>query len=402
MKKVLVASAALLLAGTAHAGVNLSGDARVSYVGMRDYQRVVSDTESDINGYDDYFESRIAINFDGKNEKGAGVKARLYFDNQGFNDPAPWNGYKADSVTVDYAYVLVPLREDFTIKAGRVDGDYSKFFSWYTRTTRLLGIYKKGGLTLVPLVGVKSEFNNNSIDAWNDNDFMEYGLVGTLKMQNGWTLKGYARYDDDQREWTTAGLDEEGNQLLKAHGDRSGFLGDIFLNNEGSNCDFGFAAEIAFKEAGVQGSTDDGVGGYIQLSKPMNAFTPAIIAGMTTNGFVADNDFGFLLFGGNRFITVMDVGNSDGDLWFAGFVANYAVSEKFTLTGNLAYADFDNNKAGGIADAIEISAAAQYELTSGASLTYSAGYLSPSYDGGNAGVMEDAYFGHMLQLEFEF
>ncbi|MCI5144762.1 MAG: hypothetical protein D3923_04370, partial [Candidatus Electrothrix sp. AR3] len=76
MKKVLVAGAALMLAGSANAGVNISGDARVTYVGMGDYHRNADSTD----GYDDYFESRVGLNFEAKKEGGALVKARLYFD----------------------------------------------------------------------------------------------------------------------------------------------------------------------------------------------------------------------------------------------------------------------------------------------------------------------------------
>ncbi|MCW5207406.1 hypothetical protein VU11_01800 [Desulfobulbus sp. US2] len=104
MKKVLVAGAALMLAGSMVSavsagnpgetpeeitGVSIGGDARVTYVGRTDYERKA---EKDIaNGYSDYFESRVGVNFDATAKGGASVHARLYFDDQGYNDDVIWD-----------------------------------------------------------------------------------------------------------------------------------------------------------------------------------------------------------------------------------------------------------------------------------------------------------------------
>lgn len=416
MKKVLVAGTALMLAGSfvaeAQAEVNLSGDARATYVGKQDYERKAS-----ANGYDDYFESRVGVNFDAKTPaNGVSAKARLYFDDYGFEDDAPWNGQESTAVSVDYAYLTAPLG-DWTIKAGRVNPDYSKFFSWNIRPTRLIANYKQGNVDITPFVGVRAEASTED-DVWNDNDYMEYGLVAGVKLQNAWNLKGYVRYDDDKREWDQAtadvsvtGVDADGNtgtlQFFDVptnptpHNDRSGVIADVFLNNDGAGCDFGFHAELAYKAADVQGTEDDGLGGYVQLSKKMSdRFTPAVLAGMTKDGYVADNDFGFVMVGGDTSTQVMPVGKG-GDLLFGAFVANYVVSDSLTLTGNLLYADFDNDAAGTLDSAIEVSGIAAYALNDSASLTYKAGYLTPSLTSGS-GVDEDAYFAHLVRLNIAF
>jgi len=424
MKKVLVAGAALMLAGAtvAEAGVNLSGDARATYVGKQDYQRV----KDSADGYHDYFESRIGLNIDGKTSKdGMFVKARIYFDKYGFEDDAPWNGTERNDVSVDYAYMQIPLGPNWAIKAGRVNPDFSKFYSWNIRPTRVYAMYQNGDFAFKPFLGVKQEETGTDLDSWNDNDFMEYGFVASLKLMTGWTLKAYGRYDDDQREWDqkqisemaipagalgnpnamTVGLPSGFQVPLKgevvSHKDKSGFTGDLLLTNDGAGCPIGFTAELAYKAADLQGTEDDGIGSYIMLHKKMTErFTPAVLVGMTKDGYVADNDFGFVMVGGDTSSQVMRVGDG-GDLLFGAFVANYAASSRLTLTGNLLYADFDNDDPGTLDNAIEVSGVASYALSDEASLTYKAGYLTPSVNGGS-GVAEDAYFGHLLRLNIAF
>lgn len=400
MKKVLVAGTALMLAGTvaaqAEAGVNLSGDARVTYIGKQDYKRAADSA----NGYDDFFESRVGVNFDAAAPaQGVSAKARLYFDGYGFEDDAPWNGEERTEVSVDYAYLVAPLG-DWTIKAGRVNLDYSKFFSWNIRPTRLLATYKHGDMSITPFVGVKKE-GSTSVDAWDDNDFMEYGLVVKTKLQNAWNLAGYVRYDEDQREKMN-GIDiETGEPALLDNNDRSGAIADVFLNNDGAGCDFGFHAELGYKAADVQGTEDDGMGGYVMLSKQVSPqFTPALLAGMTKDGFVADNDFGFVMVGGELSTQVMKVGDG-GDLLFGALVANYKASDRLILTGNLLYADFDNDAPETLDSAVEVSGIIDYALNESASLSYKAGYLTPSLTSGG-GVAEDAYFAHLLRLNVNF
>ncbi|CAK8714756.1 Porin [Candidatus Electronema halotolerans] len=415
MKKVLVAGAALMLAGAtaADAGVNLSGDARATYVGKQDYQRNIDQDSAD--GYHDYIESRIGLNIDGKTSKeGMFVKARVYFDGYGFEDDAPWNGTENQQVTVDYAYMQIPLGPNWAIKAGRVNPDFSKFYSWNIRPTRVYAMYQNGNFAFKPFLGVKQEETSTDTDNWDDNDFMEYGFVASLKLLTGWTVKAYGRYDDDQREWdksadevyrvtgdVASGFKVTESYPTTSHKDKSGFTGDLVLTNDGAACPIGFTAELAYKAADLQGTEDDGIGSYVMLSKRMtDRFTPAILAGMTKDGYVADNDFGFVMVGGDTSSQVMRVGDG-GDLLFGAFVANYAASERLTLTGNLLYADFDNDEAGAFDNAIEVSGVASYALSDSASLTYKAGYLAPSViDGG--GVAEDAYFGHLLRLNLAF
>jgi hypothetical protein len=419
MKKVFVAGAALMLAGSVASaasagnpgeapdktGVSISGDARVTYVGMTDYDRNVENGTA--NGYSDYFESRVGLNFDAIAKGGASVHGRLYFDDYGYNDDAVWNG-SGDAqigVSMDYAYFKLPLSDTMTLRAGRIPLEFTKFYSWDIRPTRVQLIYKAGNLKLVPFVGVVSE-DSTDLDNWNDNDFMQYGIVPVVKLNDDWTVKAFFRYNDDTREWATDPTIETVEGLEVAvpatpHKDRSGFDGTVNLTGTVGN--IGLTAELAYKAADFQGKEDDGIGGYVQAAFSMPALTPIIIAGMTQDGFMADRNFGFVMVGGNECTTVVDVGNSDGDLMFGALVLLHNISDRFSAQGNLLYASYDyDNDAGKIDSAIEVSGILSYALSESTNFDYKLGYLAPTYNDGAPGVLEDAYIGHSMQLNVAF
>jgi hypothetical protein len=419
MKKVFVAGAALMLAGSVASaasagnpgeapdktGVSISGDARVTYVGMTDYDRNVENGTA--NGYSDYFESRVGLNFDAIAKGGASVHGRLYFDDYGYNDDAVWNG-SGDAqigVSMDYAYFKLPLSDTMTLRAGRIPLEFTKFYSWDIRPTRVQLIYKAGNLKLVPFVGVVSE-DSTDLDNWNDNDFMQYGIVPVVKLNDDWTVKAFFRYNDDTREWATDPTIETVEGLEVAvpatpHKDRSGFDGTVNLTGTVGN--IGLTAELAYKAADFQGKEDDGIGGYVQAAFSMPALTPIIIAGMTQDGFMADRNFGFVMVGGNQSTTVVDVGNSDGDLMFGALVLLHNISDRFSAQGNLLYASYDyDNDAGKIDSAIEVSGILSYALSESTNFDYKLGYLAPTYNDGAPGVLEDAYIGHSMQLNVAF
>ncbi len=421
MKKVLVVGAALMLAGSMVSaasagnpgnapdettGVSISGDARVTYVGMTDYTRDSSDDTA--NGYEDYFESRVGLNFDAKATGGSFVKARLYFDDNEYYDDAKWDGYHSMNVTMDYAYLGVPLTDNLSVVAGQMPANFSKFFAWDLRVDRLKLVYKSGGLKLVPFVQVADEFTDNALDELDDNDKMAYGLILVSKLNEAWTLKGIGVYFDDAREWqsvTTTQENEDGSTVdvtsLAQRGDHSGFIGSLFLKGAVNNV--GLEGEISYKAADVLGKEDDGLGGYVQAAFSMPGFTPVVVAGMTQNGLMAHKKFGFVMVGGDESTTVVNVGNSDGDLMFGALVLMHDISDRFNVQGNLLYASYDyDDEAGKIDSAIEVSGVMSYALSESTSLEYKLGYLAPTYNDGAAEVMEDAYIGQLARLNVEF
>jgi len=428
MKKVFVAGAALMLAGSVasaasagnpgeapdETGISISGDARFTYVGMSDYQRKWDTNNKGqiigsgtANGYSDYFDSRVGLNFDAVAKGGTAVHARLYFDDAGFNDDVIWNG-NGDAqlgVSTDYAYLQVPLSDTLSVKAGRLPLNFTPFYAGEIRATRMQVIYNSGNFKLVPWIGVAKE-SGTAIDDWNDNDFMQYGLIPVLKLNDAWTVKGYFRYNDDAREWATDPTTKTENGVEVAvpatpNKDRSGFDGTVNLTGTMGNV--GLTAQVAYAAADYQGTEDDGIGGYVQAAFTMPALTPIVIAGMTQDGFMAFRDFGFVMVGGNESTTVVNVGNKDGDLMFGALVLLHNISDRFSAQGNLLYASYDyDNDAGKIDSAIEVSGVLSYALSEGTSLEYKLGYLAPTYNDGAPGVLEDAYVGHVMRMNVEF
>jgi len=424
MKKVLVAGAALMLAGSMVSaasagnpgetpdettGVSISGDARITYVGMTDYKRNTSDDTA--NGYSDYFESRIGLNFDATAKGGASVHARLYFDDAGYNDDVMWNG-SGDAqigVSMDYAYFKVPLSDTLTLRAGRIPLKFTKFYSWDIRPTRVQLIHKSGNLTLIPFLGVVSE-DSTDLDNWDDNDFMQYGIIPILKINDDWTIKSFLRYNSDTREWASdpsvATVDGvEVTTPATPYNDRSGFDGNVNLTGTLGNV--GLTAELVYKSADFQMTEEDGIGGYVQAAfTSVPGITPVVVAGMTQDGFMAWRDFGFVMVGGNESTTVVDVGNKDGDLMFGALVLMHDISDRFSATGNLLYAsyDYDNDSvaAGKLDSAIEVSGVLNYALSESTSLEYKLGYLAPTFNDGAAEVLEDAYIGQVVRMNVEF
>jgi len=447
MKKVLVAGAALLIAGSmvsaASAEVNLSGDARARYIGNSDRNRVYTALpngtyQESKDGYQDEFDSRIRVKFDAKSPGGAFMKARLRFDDYDYWDGQGWSASrdvvrhnKTGGVWTDYALIGVPIGPT-VLSAGRMEASFSKFFSWDGRATRVKLDWKFDNFRLIPLIDVMDE-NTNAIDNWDDNDMMGYGLVGVAKINDDWSVKAYARYHDDQREYDSVSVtipvsvssaDQQFyterdtppsvtlEEIRPGHYDRSGFLGSI--DAQGKVAMVGLHGGIAYKEAAVLSANpnaDDGWGWYLEGSLDMGAFSPALVIGGTYDGYQTDPDFGFIMIGADEPITVVTtIGGPASDSIFAALTSTYTLSDRLKFAGNLVYYDIDVNSTEatpdvrGLVDAWEISGSATYVLVDGADLTYKLGYLSPSYDGrlNSAGISDDGYFGNYLRLSVKF
>ena len=407
MKKVLVAGAALMLAGAmvtaASAEVNLSGDARVRYIGMNS-ARWSADLQ-DQSGYQDTWNSRVRIKINAKSKGGAYAKARLRLDD------IAWNGQSdaelantSTNTWVDYGYLGIPIG-DVNLEGGQMRSSYTKFFDWDKEVTRFKADYKGGAVRVIGLYDLKQEGLLNTADntSWDDdNDISAWGLIVSFSPNDDMTVQGYARYEDDQRD---------------VQNDASGFLGS--LDFDGKFGMIGVEAAIAYKSADVQQQyggngfiDDDGLGMYAQVSFDLGNFTPAVQAGLTQNGYVADNDFGFIMIGAAEPITVTDVGVEGGDTYWGAFTTGFQVSEQLKMSGNLVYYDIDLNDAAladsddvrGVMDMWELSGSITYTVSEGADITYKLGYLDPSYDGrlNAAGISEDGIFGHYLRLAVKF
>jgi hypothetical protein len=414
MKKVLVAGAALMLAGSmvsaASAEVNLSGDARVRYIGMTNAE--FSDDLREQSGYQDKFNSRVRIKINATAKGGAYAKARLRLDDLNWNGQSDHElASDSKNAWVDYGYLGIPMGP-VTVEGGQMRSGYSEFFDMDNEVTRIKLDYKAGGIRVIGLYDIKSEKAADHRDEWDDNDVTGWGLIASFDINDEWLVKGYARYEDNQRDYNAAGgsIGDE---------DSSGFLGSIYA--QGKVAVVEIETELAYMSSDVQQQystggrfiDDDGLGGYLQVSLDMGAFTPGCQVGFTQNGYQADIDFGFIMIGADEPITAIEtLGTYGGDTYWAALTTGFQVSEELRLAGNLVYYDIDLNDAvledaddiRGAMDAWEISGSATYTVSEGADITYKIGYLDQSYDGriNAAGVSEDGIFGHYLRLAVKF
>lgn len=392
MKKLIVAAAGLMLAGTmvntaaADPGVSFTGDGRVRSFYLQDYDFTDSD-ESNWN-------SRVRLKIKAESKGGAYAVARIRMADGVWDGTKITRGNTFNNLYTDYAYVGTPMGP-VAVEGGlmpfnvttwsvwdiRVDGLNIKY---KTDTTTLVGFYHKVDefdeaqigefISYNPDGTIKSKvaFNNDLV---NDDDVDRYGVLLDQKFDGGWGLVAAVWAQNDDQSTT----DKDG---FAAAAEVTGTAGTV-----------GLLGDIAWYQGDLLGLEDDPFGVYGQVAAPLGAVTLAAGLGYTMDGFVADGDFG-------PFIMLSDVSNiatgigigTGGDTLFGALVPSMKVSEELTLTGVIAYADIDNDA---LDSAFEVSGSAAYAVTDGATLTAEAGYLD--IDG-----FEEPAVGAGLILDVEF
>jgi hypothetical protein len=380
MKKVLVAGAALMMAGAmvvpaAVAEVNLSGDARVRYVGESGYGVVGDD-------YRDEFNSRVRLKIEGVAKGGAFAKARLILAD------GTWDG--SDSLTgtdeVDYAYIGLPLGA-VTVYGGMVDSglaDFSDFFYNGGGETRMQVNYEGEGFDFTAFYQIDGEG-----DATDDNSSL--GVVLGFSPADNMNVSTILWYFMDDAV-VDADTPDAADGLAAS------------VRFEGEMDTLALEAELSYREEGVTGQNawDDGMGGYVGAVYEMGAWTPGMHIGFTSDGYAPVVDYGFFMIGGDTPITGLSFGGSENSYWGA-LTTDYAVSEKITLTGNLVYLDMEgidytSTTPGTDGDAFEISGGIDYAVSEGARLRYRLGYLAIDEDN----VEDIDAVGHFAELSIKF
>ncbi len=397
MKKILVAGAALLLVGgmvgSAMAEVNLSGDARVRWMVKDSYD--FGNTDQDTTNY---FDSRVRVKVEAKAKGGAWAKARIRMNDFRWDGQGYGMVDEKKNIWVDYAYIGVPVGPT-TLIGGEVVWDVTKFFQWDVRPTVAALNYKNDVVNIFGLAIVE-DADSNAMDNLKDNNMRAYGIYAKANVSADWSVLFYGLYNSDQRDYN--------DDLTLRTGDDSGALGTV--NVTGNVAGLGIVGEVSYMNSDVQGTENDGLGGYAEVSYAMGALTPALNIGFTKDSFTADGDFGWLMIGDIQPVAVIkNVGGYGMDwVWVAGTV-DYAVSENLKLTGNLVWASIDSNDDAiadidRLADLLEISGEAVYTVSEGATLQTAVGYLQPSYDGraDAAGVQDDGAFGFMASMNIKF
>jgi hypothetical protein len=427
MKKILVASTALLLvAGAAatsaiaaedQAGVKISGDARARLVFKGSYDFGNTDA-SDVT----FMDSRVRITVKGTAAGGAYAVGRIrLMDNKGEdNDTDSASGVvDPGNVWIDKAYIGVPFSDAFTIEAGKYRVSYGTgFFYDDINLAGFRGIVKVGNVEINPFVEWMAEGQNSkiSIDKLKDNDSVRMGANITAKINENWKVGLLAGYQTDNRA-ENFNIDVDGVDTNYTVEKSDGAFADVYFS--GKQNAFGINGEFVYTESGLNGMTyqsddhhytgtdgigseDDGWGGYIMPTYTIDALTLGLNMGFTGGGFLADLNAGFILIGGDDPITIINVGDAGDWLW-AGFVAKYAISDSLNLTGNIVYASINADGTKGkssISDAMEISGALQYTISKGADFYWYAGCFIPSFD--DPAYSDDPAFGSYGKLEVKF
>ena len=384
MKKVIAVAAGLMLTGalvtTASAAVSFSGDARVRGYLQNDYDfgrtvPVVEGTEfprTRTNETQNLINSRYRVKIDADAKGGSYVRSRIKIGD-GTHGAVP---NTKTAVSTDYAYIGVPMGP-ITVEGGRMPAHITLFFVNDDRHDMVVAKWQNDMTDAQFWYRTVFESGDNL----DDNDIMGYYGLLRQKFAGDWGMTLAGAYIDDQ-----------------SVDDLSGFTGTIHAGGPAGPVTL--AAEFAYQNSDLTLlSNDDGYGGYIEAGMDFGATSVTLNGGWAQDGFAANGDFGWIMLGGGSSITpgpTSNFGEFDGAIsdttWFGGKVG-FKASEALTLTGILAYAQFDEQ-----GDGFEISGKAAYGISDGAKITWDIGYLSWSSDT----VNEESPFGTALTLEVAF
>ncbi len=362
MKKVIAAAAGLMLVGTmvgsASAAVSFGGDARARYYYQQNYDfgSVTQDEETGVvtrdREQDNKWQSRLRIQARAEAAGGAYAVGRALYGN------GTWDGGSSGTADIDAdkAYIGVPMGPTI-LEAGRVPMDLLNNTKFLFEDVTVDGIKwwwnlnDNNQLGLLYTVNYEAVQNGDFVD---DNDIVQYGGFWQGGFAGGFAVRIAGLYADDQ-----VNVDPD---------DTTGFYGGIEFT--------GPAGPVALKGAFAgddRGEGDTGYGGFIQGGMNFGGTGVALNAGFTSDGFVADGDFGFIMVGGGYSITPYTVGSSGTDNWWIGVPITFAVSEMLSLGANLVYIDMDT-----FGDGFEISGTAKYLISDGANFQFDIGYLGYS------------------------
>ena len=402
------------------------------------------------------------------------------------SDISEINALRQNNLWADLAYFGIPFTKEITMEAGKYRSTYgpvgpaNNFFYDDVNLTGAKGIVKIGDIEVNPFFEYVREGNNlttsgssdnNTITATNDqlrdHDAIRMGAHGKVKINKAWTAGGMLGYQTDQRD--EAAINTVGNTVaatayaaayqrdIYPNGitKNEGVFGTVYVN--GKVDQFGLVGELSYTAAKLNGfnnwqednnnnpsytyagvtstvptasytnidmigSKNDGFGGYVFPNYTMDKLNIGLNLGFTSNGFMPDRAFGFVMLGAtdNSVITAKQIGQ-DGNWFWIGLVPSYQISDSLKLTGNLVYANIGSNwsetndgpgfvksiNQRSLTSAWELSAVMQYTISKGANVFFAAGYLDPSLKYVNetaaaTSMKDDATLGAYTRFELAF
>lgn len=398
-KKVLVAGAALMLSGAlvvpaAVAEVNLSGDARLRYIA--ESGAIDRATRVETEDHKDRFDSRVRLNIKGVAKGGAFARARIRLGNGMWDGNGSLRRDGGGGARTDFAFIGIPMGA-VTLYGGMVNGglaDFSDFFYTGGGETRMQVAYNGEGFNLVGFYQIDDEGGNTD-------DKSSIGLMADFAPADNMTVSTFLWYH----------MDDQGS-IPRA--DRTGLAAS--LRFEGEMNTLALEAELSYRQDDLQDgrgdfvnddgtAPDSGIGGYVGLSYDMGALTPGVQLGFASDGFAPGGDYGFLMIGDDSDpFEFVEFGDGQDNFWGA-LTADYKVSERITLSGNLVYLDMSDVEGvrGEDGDAFEISGGLRYNISEGVHVGYALGYLSGEID--RLGTNPDIDFdivAHFVQFNIKF
>ncbi len=332
MKKVLLAGAALMLAGgiysTASAadvtpGVVIDGDARVRlFYKSSEYTSLFGNNtgfSSQTN-----VDSRVRFNLTGTTAGGTYAKARIKVMENAFGnldqDLDGASNQSGSNLWADMAYVGIPFSDMFTLEVGKYRSTYGplpttmNFFYDDVQLTGARGIIKIGNVVINPFVEWMNEAQNSPatatgtvtannasgttnsfinaqssvFDKNRDNDEYRIGAHVKAKINKDWTVGGMLGYQIDNRSDNVTTI----NTVLTAPSGggtvtttttttpgvvqaNQGLFGSVYVNGKAGQ--FGIAGEVAY--------TAPGLNGFNSWSEDNNASTVADSIGSKNDGY---------------------------------------------------------------------------------------------------------------------
>ncbi len=335
MKKIIAASAALLLVGSAvvaSAEVTFTGDARERFImqegyNFGNYYNATNDTLTNRKKTTDKDNGRVRVVINATTKGGAYANMRLRFADgtYGGTDATMAAGAKTNYYT-DWAYIGIPIGP-VTINAGLMPDVASLWFrydkrfdrlaaTWANKTTSVTAQFDKVQET--SLVGATG-FNDPT---FGDMDINQWGLVLKQKFVQDWNMVAYGVYQDNQTgyKWGDS-LHAAGTSAGNVSG--SGLAGTIqgtgsagpvkmlvelsYVNKNlmgvsggnGNDVYFGkqtLGDDVLQKDGSVK--AENGYGGIVHAKMNFGPADGTLIMGFTKGGYEADFNYGFLMMGG--------------------------------------------------------------------------------------------------------
>ena len=360
MKKVIAAAAGLMLVGamvgTASAAVSIKGDARARFYFQSNYDLGATTTDEEtgavtrVNEKENKVASRVRMEMRGEAAGGAYAVGRLAIGN------GTWDGGNSgtnDVGVADKAYIGVPMGMT-ELLAGRLPTQGLESTAFFEQDITRDGLSyhinpsDMAKITLGYYIPYEAAANGDLV---NDNDITQWALWVQSQFAGGWATRLGVMYEDNQ----VTDLDE----------DDGAYGGIEFMGPAGP---VAMSGALAFDDRNV----DTGYGGFLKGMMNFGAASAGVNVGFTSDGFVTDGDFGFIMLGGGQSISPSSlILGTQGDTWWIGVPISFAVSELLTLQANLVWADFDTN-----GDGFEISGSAIYAISDGCSVDLDVGYFA--------------------------